>query len=86
MTLDRWNPSEDDKLKELFPHATDQELVKTFEKTISAIKARAYRLGIKRDRFMLQRLMKERSRLHWQKVKAAEEETMGKPSLIKLHI
>ena len=87
IVLARWSAKEDDRLKEIFPYAIDDELVKAFNKTSSAIKARAYRLGIKKERMLVQQFMKERSRLHWQKLKQSREEAISKgPSSLKARI
>jgi len=65
LILKAWSKQEDDKLREIYPTSSTEELAKIFNRSIEAIRGRAFRLKIRRDGFLLQETLRERAKARW---------------------
>jgi hypothetical protein len=65
ITLKAWTKQEDDKLREIYPSSTTEDLTKIFNRSIEAIRGRAFRLKIRRNGFILQETLRDRARARW---------------------
>jgi len=65
ISLTSWTKEEDDRLRELYPTSSNQELTKTLKRSLEAIRGRAHRLKIKRNGFLLQQILKEKAKARW---------------------
>ena len=65
LILKAWSKQEDDKLREIYPESTTEELTKVFNRSIEAIRGRAFRLKIRRSGFILQETLRERAKARW---------------------
>ena len=62
-----WTTEEDERLKELFAAAEDDVLESEFDRSIQAIKGRAYRLGLKKDWGLVQMIHKRNAQRRWKR-------------------
>lgn len=69
ITLKAWSKEEDNKLKELYPTAPNEELTKIFNRSVEAIRGRAFRLKIKRSGFLVQKTLRDRAKARWARIK-----------------
>lgn len=60
-----WTADEDDRLRKLFSNSDDERLEREFDRSIHAIKGRAYRLGLKKDWGFVQKIHKRNARRRW---------------------
>jgi hypothetical protein len=60
-----WTADEDARLKVLFATAHDDALENEFDRSIHAIKGRAYRLGLKKDWGFVQKIHKRNAQRRW---------------------
>ena len=60
-----WTSEEDERLKKLFSTSDDEELEREFDRSINAIKGRAYRLGLKKDWGLVQEIHKRNAQKRW---------------------
>ncbi|MEK6968654.1 MAG: hypothetical protein AABX51_08595 [Nanoarchaeota archaeon] len=65
ITIIQWTKGEDEKLREIYPTSENDGLMKTFKRSLEAIRGRAHRLKIKRSGFMLQQTLKARAKERW---------------------
>ena len=68
-----WTDKEDEKLREMFPFSTDEQLQESFNRSITSIKGRAYRLGIKKHWSMVQSVHKKNAKSRWTEIKKNNE-------------
>ena len=62
-----WTAEEDARLKVLFATAGDDVLENEFDRSINAIKGRAYRLGLKKDWGFVQKIHKRNAQRRWKR-------------------
>lgn len=62
-----WTSEEDERLKTLFATAEDDVLENEFDRSIHAIKGRAYRLGLKKDWGFVQKIHKRNAQRRWKR-------------------
>jgi hypothetical protein len=63
-----WTVEEDEQLKAMFATSGDDELEREFDRSIHAIKGRAYRLGLKKDWGFVQTIHKRNAQKRWNTV------------------
>ena len=64
-----WTEKEDEKLREVFPFSTDEELEVAFKRSATSIKGRAYRLGLKKHWSMVQSIHKKNAKSRWNQLR-----------------
>lgn len=62
-----WTEEEDDKLRAMFSRSDDAQLEQEFDRSIHAIKGRAYRLGLKKDWGLVQKIHKRNAQKRWKR-------------------
>ncbi|MFT4308297.1 MAG: hypothetical protein ACMXYM_02915 [Candidatus Woesearchaeota archaeon] len=62
-----WTAEEDARLKVLFATADADVLENEFDRSINAIKGRAYRLGLKKDWGFVQKIHKRNAQRRWKR-------------------
>ena len=67
-----WTKEEDELLQEKYPTSTNEDLIKTFRRSLDAIRGRAHRLKIKWSGFLIQQTLKERARARWADRRASQ--------------
>ena len=77
-SLTAWSEKEDEKLREAFPFSTDKEMENAFNRSITSIKGRAYRLGIKKHWSMVQSVHKKNAKMRWKEIKEEHEKNSAK--------
>lgn len=65
LSITQWTKEEDDKLRENYPSTSNDELIRTFKRSLEAIRGRAHRLKIKRSGFLLQQTLKDKAKARW---------------------
>lgn len=60
-----WTVEEDERLREMFARSDDAVLEQEFDRSIHAIKGRAYRLGLKKDWGLVQKIHKRNAQMRW---------------------
>lgn len=63
-----WSEQEDTQLRALFATSSDDALEREFDRSIHAIKGRAYRLGLKKDWGFVQKVHKRNAQKRWKRV------------------
>jgi hypothetical protein len=67
--MSAWTDNEDNKLREVFPFSSDDDLESLFQRSITSIKGRAYRLGLKKHWSLVQSVHKRNARSRWDSIK-----------------
>ncbi|MBS3119751.1 hypothetical protein J4475_02915 [Candidatus Woesearchaeota archaeon] len=67
--IDYWTNQEDELLRKHYPAASDEELQKLLHRSIEAIKGRAYRLKLRKDARVIQKMLRERTKARWLAIK-----------------
>ena len=62
-----WTQEEDERLKQIFARSDDERLEAEFDRSINAIKGRAYRLGLKKDWGLVQKIHKRNAQKRWKR-------------------
>lgn len=75
-----WTEKEDEKLREVFPFSSDEELETVFNRSVTSIKGRAYRLGLKKHWSMVQSIHKKNAKSRWNQLR---EEKLAKSATIR---
>ncbi len=65
VTIISWTREEDETLRELYPTADNGVLVKTFKRSLEAIRGRAHRLKIRRSGLLVSQTLKARAKTRW---------------------
>jgi hypothetical protein len=73
-----WSETEDEKLREIFPFSSDEELVLAFKRSATSIKGRAYRLGIKKHWSMVQSIHKRNAKSRWNQLREEKHAAASK--------
>ncbi len=68
-----WTEEEDKLLKEYFPISKDEDLQEMFNRSITSIKGRAYRLGLKKHWNFVQMQHKQNAKKRWMNKKAQKK-------------
>ena len=76
--MSAWTDNEDNKLREVFPFSSDNELESMFQRSITSIKGRAYRLGLKKHWSLVQSVHKKNARSRWDSIKKESIASMPK--------
>jgi len=77
-----WSEKEDERLREVFPFSTDEELEVAFKRSATSIKGRAYRLGLKKHWSMVQSIHKKNAKTRWNQLR----EENGKATVKNVNI
>ncbi len=73
-----WTEKEDEKLREVFPFSTDEELEGSFKRSATSIKGRAYRLGLKKHWSMVQSIHKKNAKSRWSQLREEKSKSAAK--------